>query len=89
MSTESEANAAAASINDGPAIHVGPCRSTRWPISGVDTATDSVIAPNAYVTDSRDHENSSESGLSNSANVMKNDDAKKTPTLEATTTRHP
>jgi hypothetical protein len=39
--------------------------------------------------DSRDHENSSESGLSNSANVMKNDDAKKSPTLEATTTHQP
>src|SRR4030095_6333527 len=56
---------------------------------GADTATDSVIAPNAYEMDSRDHENSSESGLSNSANVMKNDDAKKSPTLEATTTQHP
>ena len=33
----------------------------------VDRATDRVIAPNAYEMDSRDHENSSESGLSNIA----------------------
>ena len=76
-------------MRDGPAIGLGPNRSASRPTTGADAAIDTVMAAKADDTASRDHENSSERGLSNTANVSTKAEPKNTPTPDPATTRQP
>src|SRR5262249_30287197 len=87
--TASDASAAPQIARLGMITRLAPTRSMSQPRAGAENAATSVSVLYADDAVSRDHENSSQSGLRNPGNVCKAVVAKTAPVPQAATARQP